>query len=579
MTTSSARLDWAEICANPADFEKLVKLLLQRQHPHGQAIDGAGGDEGREFEVRTADRLELWEAKSFTGRVSRRNPNRRRQVEDSLKSAARHQPDAWHLVVPIDPNPVELAWFESLHRGDYPFVDQWCGRTWLETQFALPGNTDLVRYATLHTLLEYVRQYKLETESLVDGQSTLLQRVQALDELADEVNPHWKPTFGRMPDGTLYTTVQAKHPDAATEAPISFTVSIDVPAAAEHDELREAVRTGFELGTGASVPGEFVTEFSVTGPPGLGLPASGKPPDLVQFVAIPDADPADLPTQTLAVYEPDATVPLATLVFHPATRTVGTAGARITAYDASRAVELVTDVRRDTIHLSLHSQDVRPITPAALLPSLRLAVAMRPPNRVVLSISKDGARFDEDSLIEQPFLLDPPNEAVVRFIEDLAAVQDALHQPFPVPDRFSREEAHNANRVRRLIAGERVAWNRGPITVTVIPGHVEEFRAQFADASSGRGLRISYDDVEFGFGEHTLHAGPMYFQAEALIDLEAITLPDDGSAPTATFELLGDGWLYAQHGVPADLDATGPERAPQSGRFETSATPLPDDQA
>ena len=142
------RIDWDEVCANPADFEKLTKLLLQRLQPDGQAIDGAGGDEGREFEVRTANRLELWEAKSFTGRVSRRNPNRRRQVEESLKSAARHQPDAWHLVVPIDPDPSELAWFGGLRAGDYPFVDRWCGRTWLEEQFAQPATP--ISSATQH---------------------------------------------------------------------------------------------------------------------------------------------------------------------------------------------------------------------------------------------------------------------------------------------------------------------------------------------------------------------------------------------------------------------------------------------
>jgi hypothetical protein len=39
---------------------------------------------------------------------------RRRQVERSLVSAARHQPDHWDLLVPIDHNPAELLWFEGL---------------------------------------------------------------------------------------------------------------------------------------------------------------------------------------------------------------------------------------------------------------------------------------------------------------------------------------------------------------------------------------------------------------------------------------------------------------------------------
>ena len=474
-----------------------------------------------------------------------------------MNSAARHQPDAWRLVVPIDHDPAELAWFDGLRAGDYPFVDRWHGQTWLEEQLA--RHPDLVRYATQNKLLEYVRQYKLETESLIDGAATLLERHQALGQLADQVNPYWRPSVGRLPDGTLYSTVQPKRRDAANEAPISFTVSIEVPTTPEHDELREALRTGFELGVGATVPGEFVTEFTATGPPGLGLP-SGERPDLLRFVAVPDADPGDLPTQTLAAYEPGAAVPLAALVFHPSDRTIGSAGARLTAYDSARTVKLVTDVRRDTVHLNLQAQHVRPIAPAALLPSLRLALAMHPPNRLVLTISKDADRYSEESAIHEPFLRDPPEDTVVQFIEDLAAIQDALHQAFPMPEKITGEYARNANRLRRLLAGERVPWRRGPLTVTLVPGRVEEFRAQFAAGPTG-GLRISFDDVEFDFGEHTLHAGPVFLQGETSVDLDAIIVPEDGSSPTAEFEVLGDGWLYAERGVPDDGVSDAPEPA------------------
>ena len=43
------RIDWDVVGANPDDYEKLVKLLLQRLYPDGEVIDGRGGDGGREF--------------------------------------------------------------------------------------------------------------------------------------------------------------------------------------------------------------------------------------------------------------------------------------------------------------------------------------------------------------------------------------------------------------------------------------------------------------------------------------------------------------------------------------------------
>ena len=67
---------------------------------------------------------------------------RRRQVERSLVSAARHLPDRRDLLVPIDANPVEQRWFDGL-RDEFPFVRRWWGRSWLDKKFA--AHPDLVR--------------------------------------------------------------------------------------------------------------------------------------------------------------------------------------------------------------------------------------------------------------------------------------------------------------------------------------------------------------------------------------------------------------------------------------------------
>jgi hypothetical protein len=568
------RIDWVEVCANPDDYEKLVKLLLQRLYEDGEVIDGRGGDGGREFQIRVSDGVIFFEAKSFTGRLTPRNPKRRAQVERSLASTARNNPMAWRLVVPIDHNQSELEWFDGLRAGAFPFIDRWHGQTWLEEQLA--RHPDLVRYATQNKLLDYVRQYNLETAALAGGAVTLLERHRALAELADEVHPYWRPVVARMPDGSLYSSVEAKRPDAAEQAPIIFTVGVAIPHTPEHDELREALRSGFELGAGAQIPGQFIWELTASGPPGLGLP-TGEIPDLVEFVAVPDTDARELPTQTLAVYEPEAAYPLASLTFHPAQRTTGSAGARLTAFDTARTVKLVTDIRAQTIRLNLQAQDPRPIVPAALLPGLRFSCAVRPPNRLVLTIRKDGQRYTEESIIDHALLSDHPDERLVQFIEDLAAIQDALNDTFPMPDTFTGRDAHEARQLRRLLDGERVPWMRGPLTVTLEPDRIEEFRAQFTATPTGW-LRISYDDIEVEFDGHVVHSGPVYLLGQMSVDLDAIVLdPDDrDGAPTAAFEVLGDGWMHAERGRPDDQGTIGSERSARSGRVAVSPNLSPD---
>jgi len=98
-----------------------VSVLLSRLHPDAERIDGIGGDGGRDVQLRTSQRLDLFELKSFTGRLTARSPNRRRQVEESLRTAAGLQPDSWSLVVPIDHNPVSSA------RSMGPAFRQWHG--------------------------------------------------------------------------------------------------------------------------------------------------------------------------------------------------------------------------------------------------------------------------------------------------------------------------------------------------------------------------------------------------------------------------------------------------------------------
>jgi hypothetical protein len=51
-----AVLSWEKACRNPADFERAIKILLMKLHPEAEAIDGTGGDGGRDIQLRADGR-------------------------------------------------------------------------------------------------------------------------------------------------------------------------------------------------------------------------------------------------------------------------------------------------------------------------------------------------------------------------------------------------------------------------------------------------------------------------------------------------------------------------------------------
>lgn len=405
-----------------------------------------------------------------------------------------------------------------------------------------------------------MRQYKIETEALAGGVPDLIGRHQALDRLADTISPHWRPVIGRLPDGTPVTVLQAKHRDATSEAPITIQFTAAVPGGPGADELRKRMRSSAEFGTTVEIPGEFISGFALDGPPELGLPGSQTIVDRVVLLELPETQ--GLPHQQLAIYEPGAAFPIATLGFEPATRTRGPAGGvRLVATDTSRIVQLVTELRRDgSATFNLQLQQVHPILPSAVLPGLQFMRAAHPPNILKLHVRLNDQTTTDTSEIPDDLAADPMPDDMYGYIEDLAVIQEKLHHPFPLPPTATRGDIDLAARVRRLLNGERTPWVRGSITMSIDPSKVADFKAQFPPGGSG--LRISWDDQEITFGENVVHTGPMYMiGAVTVIDLAAIPdNPAEDEDLQATFTLVGDSWFEAQFGVPDDEQSMSTEQ-------------------
>jgi hypothetical protein len=134
------RVNWSDPRISPAVYEDMISVLISRIHRAAQRVDGSGGDGGRDVQLPLPAGLEIFELKSFTGRM---NSTRRRQVEKSLRRAAEHNPKAWHLVVPINHSPSEIEWFRKATEK-YSFACDWLGLDWLDGHMAT--HPELRRY-------------------------------------------------------------------------------------------------------------------------------------------------------------------------------------------------------------------------------------------------------------------------------------------------------------------------------------------------------------------------------------------------------------------------------------------------
>lgn len=181
---TSNRIHWNTV--DRTTYDDMVSVLISRLHPSVQRIDGAGGDGGRDLLMHTDEGLVIYQLKSFAGRMDR---TQRRQVERSLERASRHDPVEWRLVVPIEPTPKELEWFQSLVE-QYQFRCVWFGKTWLDSEMA--QKPEIARY--------YLRGGESEIVELLRSvvpEHPVLQQVQFLS-----------PSNGlatSLPDSTMWT--------------------------------------------------------------------------------------------------------------------------------------------------------------------------------------------------------------------------------------------------------------------------------------------------------------------------------------------------------------------------------------
>jgi hypothetical protein len=441
-------------------YDDLVSTLLSREHPNAERIDGSGGDGGRDVQVREAGRLDIFELKSFTGRVSARSPSRRRQVEKSLARAALHNPDSWSLVVPIDHNPDELAWFDLL-RDKYSFPLSWKGKTWLDGRMA--SYPELVRFF-LHNgndkVVELLRELGREEAALAGGAPDALERFQGLSKRLDEVSPHYRLDLAR--EGDEYkVTIVPRYRGAEQDRPILLHGRFKFPDTEAGREARDRVAEFFKYGGEVEIGEEHLDHFEVDAPAGLGGMFTG---GRLKLSSIPDT--AGLPLDARLIVLDPGDKPLASLPARFDHRILGDDGGILTGHDLTGGLHLrirfdAAD-RRAKLNITLLPSAFGAALPASVLPVCQFAAKMRAPNRFQV-------RFGHVDF--GPAMTLPDREAIpegdLALIEDLALIQARTSTPFPIPDDLRRQDLWMVHRIARLLEGERITLGQEPLELTL----------------------------------------------------------------------------------------------------------------
>ncbi len=514
-------VDW-ESPSTKAQFEEMVSVLLSHRNPKVRRIDGSGGDGGRDAEFQRDGGPEIFQLKSFTGRL---NGGRRGQVKSSLNRAAKRKPVAWHLVVPIDPTPKELEWFEDLQRN-YEFPLTWDGKTWLNGQMA--ERPFIPRYFLTderNRVLEMLTQLNEEKAALGDIHAGV-ERMRALAERINELDPYYRFDVA-VRNGTVEVSAFPKYKGAERDRPITINVALAFPNTDGGDAAGKAFQASMDYGSPVEVEGQFIQSFTIDGPAGLG----GTFTEGGAFRLGPQQPPEDWEMKlVLRAINVDG-VPVATLPITLTERTVGRRGVIVRGSDrpGTFAVEMRTDFDTLQMNLNVRFSSTADHYPHDLLPALSFMRGALPPNKIEVLVGPDSLPLGEP--VEAPDL-GRMAEEYIRVVEDLARLQRETRTFFPMPAEFTREDLRELAEALDLLDGKEVAhgWEAASFGLNVT--EPDRFLAELASKADGAAF-VTEAQAGAKIAGQTLPLGKMRTQIPAarVCNLDDIRMAVESSQP------------------------------------------------
>lgn len=546
---------WQDL--DPAKVERAVKALLRRQHPMAQGVDGSGGDDGRDTFWHSPDGLVIFEAKSYTARLTN---SAKRKIKASLANAAKHRPVRWCLIMPRDHSPGEEVWFEGL-RQEYPdIVLEWRGRDWLDEQFAAHEDLRRMVEGSDYSLLQRARELGQEQAVLARGVPDLLDRYQVLSTRALELSPYWRAVVTTVGDEITLTWGERFRGAAALD-PVTFTPQFAFPledpdAQQAHAQLRRAL----EFGGDVTVPGRYIERVDVDASEEtrrLWADLAPGPDGTLRFVS--REDNTDLPIVCqLELLDSEHRIRRG-LEITLSRRTAGHRGGTLTGTDVSGTlqVQLVLGIDEDgnpvgSVHLTYESLAGR--YPYAVNPALQLLRGVQEGDQ--LSVRLGPGRLGH-------ITLHPAAVAGLQPLADLVAaltrLQEHTGQPFPIPECFSKADVADLAAAAKALDGHQARLQRTHLTGRIHAGKVVCFLTStpWNEDDSGAIIIDYYEGASIQFAGQTIHLGPMrvYGPRMRLANRPELEAAVDGAVdPPVRFVCIDGESLYL---LQLDVEAAG----------------------
>ncbi|MEV6527468.1 hypothetical protein AB0M43_36640 [Longispora sp. NPDC051575] len=286
------------------EIEKLFAVGLSRRYGMAERIRASVGDGGLDVIVHTANGIEVWQVKGYTGNLT---ASRKTKIAKSLNRMLEYTRQAgitvthWHLAIPMNPSKENREWFTKLTEG-VGFPCTWQGEIWADglmaefpeiyTYYHDNGRSELL--AAVRELTKAVDLIKLADTT--DPQAVLSPReaqagLEAIFKTLNGHDPHYSYNFrvtAEMPApvseknmvfsqtvgsaGCFVTyAVCAKHPHATVDEPVTLKVVFKVkPGTPEHTAVEDFYRYGIPFGRL-----ESCAEITAELPGGLGGEVTG----------------------------------------------------------------------------------------------------------------------------------------------------------------------------------------------------------------------------------------------------------------------------------------------------------------
>jgi hypothetical protein len=437
------RIDWRDL--SPGLFEDMVAVLLSHLHQRVKRLDGGGGDSGRDVHFKGNELYDIYQMKYFPYRLG---PVQRRQIKDSFETASALKPTSWTLILPIDLTQGEEEWFDDLVDGEL-FTCNWRGKTWLDAKFAeRPFIAKYFLEGADAEVLDALKELNKEQAALARGLPDALDRLHALHERINQLDPYWEFDLGLV-ENTATLTPRPRFAGAEEESPIIINVRLAFPNNKEGQAALATWKEATEFGGAAEAADEVVEEVIIDGPGGIATSFSGGSVKMG-----PTAEPFSLPVR-LGVQSP-SNKPLAELPITFTERSGGLHGVVLSGQDRTQSmrVRLRVSLKDQRINVNVGFSPHLDALPGDLLPALRFLRVFGTPNRYSMRDAASGTPIGEPHPIPMKPLVDPE---FVEIIERLAKLQELTHIHFPVPKDFTDQDFGELNDALQLLDGQPVS--------------------------------------------------------------------------------------------------------------------------